>query len=36
MLTVEETECDLHGNSRLPLQLSYKPKTPKNKFYFKN
>ena len=36
MLMVEETECDLHGNSSLPLQLSYQPKTPKNKIYFKN
>lgn len=36
MLMIEETEYDLHGNSSLSLQLFYKPKTPKNKIYFKN
>lgn len=35
MLMIEETEYDLHGNSSLSLQLFYKPKTPKNKIYFK-
>lgn len=36
MLTMEELKVIYMGNSSLSLQLSYKPKTPKNKIYFKN
>ena len=36
MLTMEELKVIYMGNSSLSLQISYKPKTPKNKIYFKN